>query len=65
MENEGHVWKQYVLLQHGAPVMEGEALARVTTLGKALPDPRYRAQALGLLAEVWERRGQGAVFPAL
>ncbi len=65
MENEGHVWKQYVLLQHGAPVMEGEALAQVTALGKALPDPRYRAQALGLLAEVWARRGQGTIFPAL
>ncbi len=63
---EGHVWKQMILLSHAVPALQDPAmLAQATEIARRLQDERYRAQALVLVAEAWARLARPEPFSEL
>ncbi len=63
---EGHVWKQMILLSHAVPALQDPAmLAQATEIARRLQDERYRAQALVMVAEAWARLARPEPFPDL
>ncbi len=65
-ETETHVWKQVILLQSVVKALPPDALLeRATVLALGLAVPRYRAQALVLVARAWAHHGMAERLPAL